>query len=100
MAQRNNERFIIILVSLACIGLTIESIVMGWEFWVPPLIMAGTVSLWVMCLTDKPEYNVRKSFYLSYAMMAIFYHGVHETSFFDVAIVAVLVLFAFSFMDI
>ena len=99
MPRTNNERFIILLVSLACIGLTIESIVMGWEFWVPPLIILGTVSLWVMCLTDTPDYGIRKVYYLVYAMLSIFYHGVHETSFFDVAIVVVLVLFAFSFMD-
>ena len=99
MYRNHNERFIILLVSLACIGLTIESLVMGWEFWVPPLIILGTVSLWVMCLTDTPEYRVRKIFYLAYAMLSIFYHGVHATSFFDVAIVVVLVLFAFSFMD-
>ena len=99
MKQTGNERFIILLVSLTCIGLTVESILVGWEFWVPPLIVAGTIGLWVMHITKTPEYNIRKVLYFVYAMLAVFYHGVHETSFFDVAIIIMLVLVTFSFFD-
>ncbi len=94
-----NEKFIILLVSLACIGLTVESIIMGWEFWVPPLIVMGTISLWVMNISGRPSYEGRIVYYFIYGMLAAFYHGVHETSFFDVAIVLVLVMVAFSFFD-
>jgi len=99
MDRRKTENFIILLVSLACIGLTIESILMGWEFWVAPLVVVGTVCLWVMNLTEKPTYEIRMAAYLIYAMLAVFYHGVHESSFFDVAIVFVLVMIAYSFFD-
>ena len=75
------ENFIVLLVSLACIGLTAESVLMDWEFWVPPLILIGTVFLWVMDLSKIPEYSIRKGYYLVYAMLAVFFHGVHETSF-------------------
>ena len=93
------ERFIILLVSLACIGLTVESIIMGWEFWVPPIIIMGTVSLWIMALSEKPAYDFRKVFYFIYALFAMFFHGVHESSFFDVALVVILVMIGFSFFD-
>lgn len=99
MEKNKNEKFIILLVSLACVGLTIESIVMKWEFWVPPLIILGTIFLWVMNLSERPDYETRKVYYLIYAMLTVFYHGVHETSFFDVALVATLVLIAYSFFD-
>ena len=99
MKQTGNERFIILLVSLTCIGLTVESILVGWEFWVPPLIITGTIGLWVMHITKTPEYNIRKVLYFVYAMLAVFYHGVHETSFFDVAVIFLLVLVTFSFFD-
>ncbi|MCR5428404.1 MAG: response regulator [Lachnospiraceae bacterium] len=98
MIQRRNENFIILLVSLACIGLTIESIMMGWEFWVPPLIVIGTVSLWVMNITEKPPFEVRKVAYLVFAMLTSLFHGVHETSFFDVSMVTVLMMVGFSFL--
>ncbi len=99
MNGNKNEKYIILLVSLACIGLSVESIMMGWEFWVPPLIIMGTISLWVMNLTEKPVFEGRIVYYMIYGMLAAFFHGVHETSFFDVAIVIVIVLFSFSFFD-
>ncbi|MCR5278556.1 MAG: response regulator [Lachnospiraceae bacterium] len=99
MDQRKSENFIILLVSLACIGLTAESILMKWEFWVPPLIIIGTIFLWVFNLSQKPEREIRKFYYLVYAMLAVFFHGVHDTSFFDVALVVSLVMVAFSFFN-
>ncbi len=99
MDQRKTERFIIVLISLACIGLTAESMLMRWEFWVPPIIILGTIFLWVIYLIDRPEYSVRRVYYLVYAMFSVFFHGIHETSFFDVALVIALVMVAFSFFD-
>ncbi|MBO7335438.1 MAG: HAMP domain-containing histidine kinase, partial [Lachnospiraceae bacterium] len=99
MDRIKNEKFIILLATLACIGLSVESIVMGWEFWVPPLILAGAVSLWVMDLSGHVPVGIRKAYYLVYAMLALFYHGVHETSFFDVAVVFMLVMVAYSLLD-
>ncbi len=97
MNQNTNERFTILLISLTCMGLTVESILLGWEFWVPPLIIAGAIGLWVMDITKNPDYKVRKVAYLFYAMLAVFYHGVHAESFLDIAIVIVLVMVAYSF---
>ena len=99
MNRTRNERFIILLVSLACMGLTVESILVGWEFWVPPLIIVGTLSLWVMNILGSPAYEIRKIAYFVYAMLAAFFHGVHETSFFDIALIIVLVMAAYSFFD-
>ncbi len=99
MDQAKNEKFIILLVSLACIGLTVESIILGWEFWVPPLIIIGTIMLWIMNLSGKPELKMRTWYYLTYAMLATFFHGVHDTSFFDVPLVVILVMVGFSFFE-
>lgn len=97
MNRTNNERFIILLISLASMGLTIESVLLGWEFWVPPIIVVGALSLWAMHITDNPEYKVRKVAYFVYAVLTVFFHGVHSTSFFDVAIVTVFVMMAYAF---
>ena len=99
MNQTKHEKFIIFLASLACIALTVESILLDWEFWVPPIIIIGTTFIWVMALAGKPSFKLRKPYYLVYAMLALFYHGVHETSFYEVAVVVALVMVAYSFFD-
>ena len=99
MERNRNEKFILLFISLACIGLTIESVLMGWEFWVPPLIIIGIVALWVMNLSEEPNYKIRAVMDFVFACLAIVYHGVHETSFFDVALVVSFVMVALSFMD-
>ena len=96
MEKTRNERFVILLVSLACIGLTVESAILGWEFWVPPLIIIGTISLWAMNILEKPDYSVRNIYYFAFTALTLFFYGVHETSFFDVSIVISLVMVAFS----
>ena len=99
MNQAKTERFILLLISLACIGLTGESILMKWEFWVPPIIIIGTLFLWGISLSEKFEYSVRKVFYLLFALFAMLFHGVHITSLFDIALVTVLVMVAFSYFN-
>ena len=99
MEQRRTENFIIFVVSIACVGLTVESLLMHWEFWVPPLILIGAVLLWIINLAEKPSLAFRKICYLIYGMLAVFYHGIHESSFFDISIVMVLCMVAFSFFD-
>ncbi len=52
--------------------ITAESVIMGWEFWVPPLILMGTVALWIMDITGSPEYKARQIAYLLYAMLVVY----------------------------
>ncbi|WP_026497648.1 hybrid sensor histidine kinase/response regulator [Butyrivibrio sp. WCD2001] len=99
MDRKSNNIYIISLVSISCIAMLFEGIALGWEFWVPPLIVIGTVALWVMHITEKPEESIREVCYLLYAMMAVFFHGVHETSYVDIAIVVCFVMVAYSLLD-
>ena len=96
MKQRKSENLVTLILSLSCVGITVESILMGWEFWVPPLVVIGIIAVWVMNILEKPDYNIRKVGYLIFAMLVIFYHGVHDTSFFDVAIVIILAMSTYS----
>ncbi len=99
MSRRKNENFIIFLVSISSLGLTVESILLGWEFWVPPLIIIGTVLLWVMSIFQRPEPAAREYYYLVFGMFMVFFHGVHEVSLFDTAIVICLAMVGYSFLD-
>ena len=99
MDQMNNEKFILFISTLASIGLMIENLVMKWEFWVPVVVLIGIVSLWAMMLSDRFDDDIRKLFFIAYAVLILFYHGVHKTSFFDVGIVIVLVMATFSMLN-
>ena len=99
MDRRNNNIYIISLVSISCIALIFKGIALEWDFWVPPLIIIGTAAVWAMHITEKPEESLREICYLIYAMLACFYHGIHETSYVDIAIVVSFVMVVYSLLD-
>ena len=97
--ERKESTFIISLLSVACIGLMIGGVVLGWEFWVPPLIAIGMVAMWVMHIRKQPQATIRENYYIVFAMLAAFWHGVHGSSFFDVAVVFAFVMVIFSLLS-
>jgi signal transduction histidine kinase/CheY-like chemotaxis protein len=99
MNRINNEKFIILVATIASVGLIIENVLMGWEFWVPAVVLAGVVSLWMLNLSEKIDYDIRKIFYFSYAVLLAFYHGIHASSFFDVALITILVMTTYSILN-
>ena len=96
MSRKNNEKFIVFLATIASIGLIIEITLMGWEFWVSPVIIVGMVGLWGANLTDRIDYDIRKMIYFGYAAVLMFYHGIHKTSFFDAGMIVVLIMATYS----
>ena len=99
MKRRRTENFIIFLLSLACLGLCVEGLMLGWEFWIPPLLIIGNVFLWISCIAQKPDFMIRRNYYLVFAMLVVFFHGVHEASFFDVVVVMAMAMVAFSLLN-
>ena len=99
MNRARADRFIIFIVTLACIAFTAESILMRWEYWVPPLLIAGIGALWALHITQRSDEKYREAFYFIYSGLLVFFHGVHETSFFDVSLVVTLFMAAFSLLD-
>ncbi len=99
MNRRNNNQFIIFVLSVASIGLVIESYVMGWEFWVPPLIIIGIIACWTIHIRNKGSEHSRETFYFIFACLVAFYHGVHGTSFFDVSVIAMLLFVTMANMN-
>lgn len=72
------------------------NISLGWEFWVPPLIIGGLIAMWVLHVAQIGTWTSRENYYLIYAMLVAFYHGVHSTSFFDIIAVSTLLMATFS----
>ncbi len=89
---RNNHNTFIVIVTISCLGCVIESISQGWEFWVPPLILIGIGASWWMHFVQYRQESFRENFYLLFCMIVAFYHGIHESSFFDIFVISVVML--------
>ncbi|MBE7002961.1 MAG: response regulator [Ruminococcaceae bacterium] len=99
MNRNKTHSLIIVIITIACIGFSIVSFIERWEFWVSPVLVIGAAILWVLHVTQRMEVRYREMFYLLYGMFASFFYGMHETSFFDVAVVTMLMLVLYSLMD-
>ena len=80
------------IMTIACLGTIAGSISLGWEFWVPPLIVCGMVAAWFMHFTQYGSWTFRENYYLILSMFLSFYHGVHLTSTFEIVVVSALVM--------
>ncbi|MBP3273833.1 MAG: response regulator [Butyrivibrio sp.] len=83
---------VVAILSIAGIGAILESATQGWEFWMPPVIIVGVVGAWWMHVTQKGSARFREDFYLIFSMFIAFFHGVHKSSFFDLYVVAALLM--------
>ena len=79
---------VLISYTVFSIILCLESVLMGWELWVLPLIGLSIVACWVMHISRRPSEEYRMLIYSIVIMITFFFYGVHPTSFFDMAPVA------------
>ncbi len=95
-----NLHLIMILVgTLGAIALIVEGILLKWEFWMLPVIALGIVMMWVFYVLQLYTPDIRESFYVAFIMTMALFHGVHYTSFFDVALISVLMMITLSGAD-
>ena len=80
------------IMTVAAVGTMIESINMGWEYWMPTLILIGIVVAWILHLIQYKQRTFRENYYLIFSMFLSFYHGVHDTSTFDIVVVSLLLM--------
>lgn len=95
-----NLHLVMILVgTLGASALIIEGILLGWEFWMLPIIGLGIVLMWVLYILQLYTPDTRESFYVAFILVIAFFHGVHYTSFFDVSLMSVLMMITLSGAD-
>lgn len=80
------------IITIASIGTITGSIALGWEFWVPPLIVCAMIAMWIMHFTEYGTWEFRENYYLILTMLLSFYHGVHFTSTYEVVVVSALLM--------
>ena len=84
---------------MGSLGLIIENIVMGWEFWVPVTILIGIATLWTVSFSEQIDYGIRRIFYFLIAALLLFYHGIHKTSLFDIALTVSIAMTIYSTLN-
>ncbi|MBR1853339.1 MAG: response regulator [Lachnospiraceae bacterium] len=89
----------VIVASIGGASLVAESIMMGWEIWMVPLFAAGLVALWWIHISQMWTPGIREKCYVAYLIAAAFFHGAHETSFFDVALMSCLMMITLAQVD-
>ena len=96
--RTNMHTKIIMILSICIVGITIESAIQKWEFWVPPLLIFGMITLWVMHLSQYGQESMRENMILLLSFASAVFHGIHNTCFFDIAIANVLLTVALSLL--
>lgn len=93
-AERRNSIHLsmLIVASVGSIALVAESLLMGWEFWMLPLIVVGFLFLWWIHISQMWEAGIRERCYVAYLLVMAFFHGAHATSFFDVALMSCMLM--------
>ena len=90
---------IVVIETLATLAITAEAFLLGWELWVPHILIAGIVISW--CLYVQQLFTERGRLYL-YAIVIwalVIYHAVHVTSVYDFAAVSLMEMVLFSQTD-
>lgn len=99
MNSIRKERLVLAITSLACISCILQNIFGKWEFWVPFIAVPGLVGLWVIHFMQKMDSHARTIVYFIYAAFLVFYHGVHDTSLYEVSVATMLFMTTFTILD-
>jgi signal transduction histidine kinase/CheY-like chemotaxis protein len=93
------DRMILIVESLAAVAFIVESFILGWEFYLPPLVGVAIIALWFVHITQRFDAAYRLVLYFICGMLIIFFHGIHRTSYFDIAVISMLFMAVFALID-
>jgi len=100
MDEREKQRVIHItilsFITICLIGLTVESVLMGWEMGAVVLLLLGLCVSWGIYVRERIPESIRLWLYFILTMLALFFYGIHETSIYDLAPMMIFVIFVHS----
>lgn len=89
-------------ISVSCflfLGLMAETLIMHWESWAVPFLLA-VIALMLFChFTRFVPIEIRPPLYVLICLGAFFFYGVHPDSLFDVPIIAIIMQTVFMTLD-
>ena len=76
--------------TLTFVGIAATGLMLGWERWMLPFYALGVIASWVLHIRSLFLPRRRLYFYMFVIWMLLVYHGVHATSFNDIAGIAAI----------
>ena len=93
----HSSHLMVLITFTLCTALLIgESILMGWELFILPLICVGVIICWVVHFRQDASPVFRVRIYGILMMCTAFFYGIHQTSTFDLAIVMAMLIVLFT----
>ena len=93
----HSSHLMVLITFTVCTALLIgESILMGWELFILPLICVAVIICWVVHFRQDASPVFRLRIYGILMMCTAFFYGIHRTSTFDLAIVMAMLIILFT----
>ena len=99
MNDIRKERLVIALILIAQAGFITETLLSGWELWMVFLIALGIFAMLWIHFSQKLKTDHRVAVYFTLAAVSVFFIGTHENAFVNPAVLAALLMIAFSLFD-
>lgn len=85
---------LLLILTVMCLVLTVESVLLGWNMEAVVLLLMGVIASWVIYVTERLTAQSRLWLYIIMSLLAFFFYGVHETSIYDLAPVMIMYMAA------
>ncbi|WP_026511171.1 hybrid sensor histidine kinase/response regulator [Butyrivibrio sp. LC3010] len=99
MDKLGRDRFILVIMSIGCLGLSIESAIESWELWLSVPMILGILGLWIIHVTQMFEANFREAFYFIFGVVATFFYSMRMAGFINISIIIIMMLTIFSLLN-
>lgn len=98
--QRATHLTILLGYTIFTIVLTGEALLLNWEAGAVLLIWLGLAASWIIHMTGKIPESSRMWLYFILTMLAFFFYGSHAVSFYDSALVMIVLIIVYSATEI
>lgn len=94
--QRATHLMILLSYTIFIFVLTGEALLLGWEVGAVMLLWLGLAASWIIHIMGKIPETIRLWLYFTLMMLAFFFYGIHDTSFYDLAPVMTVLIIVYS----
>ena len=93
---RSSPLMILITYTVLGVALIAETILMSWELWAIPIIVASIIICWGLHITQFMSHKVRLYISTMLMMVCYFFYGIHITSTYDMPLLMMLIIMIFT----
>ncbi len=92
--QTGKHLLLAVITTIFSSMLALVTIIMAWELWILPLVVAGCLGVWVLHIARIGPATLYESLCAGLLLLEFFFYCVHETSLFDIPAMAGILVFS------